>query len=133
MRRVRNRRGSPQTPHNTPHNDAKNPRDRAAARVPQSAEQAVLTVLRKAGRPLRLDEVTAEFGPQGASEVEQQLAELLKRGEVSFGVGHQEYTTIFTSAESTGVPLVVTTDSSSDCAVLASPRTRAMASLIDVC
>jgi ribonuclease R len=39
-------------------------------------------VLRKAGRPLRLEEVTAAFGRTGAAQAEQQLEALLKRGEV---------------------------------------------------
>ena len=41
-----------------------------------------MSVLRKAARPLRLDEVTVAFGPTGAPQAEQQLAALLKRGEV---------------------------------------------------
>jgi ribonuclease R len=78
MRRDRNRRGSAKAPRD----NAPQPRSRAAARAPQSPESAVLNVLRKAARPLRLDEITAEFGPTGAAQAEQELAQLLKRGEV---------------------------------------------------
>jgi len=78
MRRDRNRRGSAKAPRD----NATQPRSRAAARTPQSPESAVINVLRKAARPLRLDEVTAEFGPSGAAQAEQELAQLLKRGEV---------------------------------------------------
>jgi ribonuclease R len=42
----------------------------------------VLNVLRKAGRPLRPEEITAEFGPAGAVQAESQLQTLVKRGEV---------------------------------------------------
>ena len=78
MRRERNRRGSAKTPRD----NATQPRSRAAARAPQSPESAVINVLRKAARPLRLDEVAAEFGPAGAVQAEQELAQLVKRGEV---------------------------------------------------
>ena len=78
MRRERNRRGSAKTPRD----NATQPRSRAAARAPQSPESAVINVLRKAARPLRLDEVAAEFGPAGAVQAEQDLAQLVKRGEV---------------------------------------------------
>ncbi len=78
MRRDRNRRGSAKAPRD----NATQPRSRAAARAPQSPESAVINVLRKAARPLRLDEVAAEFGPAGAVQAEQDLAQLVKRGEV---------------------------------------------------
>ena len=78
MRRDRNRRGSAKAPRD----NATQPRSRAAARAPQSPEFAVIDVLRKAARPLRLDEVAAEFGPAGAAQAEQDLAQLVKRGEV---------------------------------------------------
>jgi ribonuclease R len=78
MRRDRNRRGSAKAPRD----NATQPRSRAAARAPQSPESAVINVLRKAARPLRLDEVAAEFGPAGAAQAEQDLAQLVKRGEV---------------------------------------------------
>jgi ribonuclease R len=78
MRRERNRRGSAKAPRD----NATQARGRAVARAPQSAESAVLNVLRKAARPLRLDEITVEFGPAGAVQAEQELAQLLKRGEV---------------------------------------------------
>ncbi len=78
MRRERNRRGSAKAPRD----NATQARTRAAGRAPQSPESAVLNVLRKAARPLRLDEVTAEFGPAGAAQAEQELEQLTKRGEV---------------------------------------------------
>ncbi|MGL6223728.1 MAG: hypothetical protein ACRC6L_09125, partial [Steroidobacteraceae bacterium] len=78
MRRERNRRGSAKAPRD----NATQARTRAAGRAPQSPESAVLNVLRKAARPLRLDEVTAEFGPAGAAQAEQELEQLTRRGEV---------------------------------------------------
>ena len=48
----------------------------------KSPELAVLAVLRKAGRPLRLEEILAEFGASGAAQAPQQLDALIKRGEV---------------------------------------------------
>ncbi len=42
----------------------------------------MLNVLRKAGRPLKPEEITAEFGPAGAVQAEVQLQALVKRGEV---------------------------------------------------
>jgi ribonuclease R len=78
MRRERNRRGTAKAPRD----NATQSRSRAAARSPQSPESAVINVLRKAARPLRLDEVAAEFGPAGAVQAEQDLAQLVKRGEV---------------------------------------------------
>jgi ribonuclease R len=41
-----------------------------------------LGVLRHAGRPLRLDEITTELGPASAAEAPAELAELVRRGEV---------------------------------------------------
>lgn len=76
MRRERNRRSSAKTP------DRPEQRGRPAGRAVQTPELAVLNVLRKAGRPLRLDEVTAEFGAVGAAQAGQELEGLLKRGEV---------------------------------------------------
>jgi len=76
MRRVRNRRGTPKAPRSEPQHARK------PGRAQKSPDLAVLNVLRKAGRPLRLEEVTAEFGPSGAAQAEQQLELLLKRGEV---------------------------------------------------
>ena len=70
MRRERNRRGSAKTPRD----NATQPRSRAAARAPQSPESAVINVLRKAARPLRLDEVAAAFGPAGAVQAEQEAS-----------------------------------------------------------
>jgi ribonuclease R len=76
MRTVRNRRGKSRS------SREKEPRARGAGRLGPPADLAVLGVLRKAGRPLRLEEVTAEFGTLRASQAEQQLGELLRRGEV---------------------------------------------------
>lgn len=39
-------------------------------------------MLKRAGRPLRLEEITAALGPSAAAEAPQQLEELLRRGEV---------------------------------------------------
>jgi ribonuclease R len=77
MKRTRNRRKteSRQRPGNPS-------RGRTNVRHPKSPDLAVLNVLRKAGRPLRLDEVAAAFGPTGAAQVGPQLEALLKRGEV---------------------------------------------------
>jgi ribonuclease R len=41
-----------------------------------------LGVLKRAGRPLRLEEITAALGPSGAAEAPEQLEELVRRGEV---------------------------------------------------
>jgi ribonuclease R len=41
-----------------------------------------LGVLKRAGRPLRLEEITAALGPSGAAEAPGQLEELVRRGEV---------------------------------------------------
>ena len=62
MRRDRNRRGGPQGPRSEPNP----PRARASGRAPQSADVAVLNVLRKAGlvadtREGRVIRVRAEF------------------------------------------------------------------------
>ena len=77
MRRERTRRGSAKPPRDTDKRSNRTP-----SRASKSPELAVLNVLRKAGRPLRLEEVTAAFGPAGAAQAEHQLGELLKRGEV---------------------------------------------------
>ncbi|HET7204859.1 MAG TPA: hypothetical protein VFI92_15975, partial [Steroidobacteraceae bacterium] len=74
MRRDRNRRGSAKPGRGT------DERNRKPTRTPVSPDLAVLNVLRKAGRPLRLEDVTAAFGPAGAAQAEHQLAALLKRG-----------------------------------------------------
>ncbi|MGB5104564.1 MAG: ribonuclease R [Steroidobacteraceae bacterium] len=42
----------------------------------------MLQVLRRAGRPMRLDEVAAELGPVAGADAEAQLATVLKHGEV---------------------------------------------------
>jgi ribonuclease R len=41
-----------------------------------------LGVLKHAGRPLKLDEITTALGPASAAEAPAQLAELVRRGEV---------------------------------------------------
>jgi ribonuclease R len=41
-----------------------------------------LAVLRRAGRPLRLEEIASELGPAAAAEAPVQLAELVRRGEL---------------------------------------------------
>jgi ribonuclease R len=56
-------------------------RPRAAGRSTQSPESALLGVLRKAQRPLRLDEIAAALGID-AGQAEQQLGALAQRGEV---------------------------------------------------
>src|SRR5512135_1201986 len=76
MRRVRNRRNG------TARTRVDEARPRNKSRTPVSPERAVLGVLRQAGRPLRLDEVVAALGPSGAAQAEQQLQELVRRGEV---------------------------------------------------
>jgi ribonuclease R len=79
MRRERNRRGST----TTPRDNATQARTRAAGRTPQSPESAVLNVLRKAARPLRLDEVTRRIrARRRRAQAEAGTRALLKRGEV---------------------------------------------------
>ncbi len=56
-------------------------RARGASRPAPSAESIVLGVLRKAGRPLRLDEVAEAIGLP-SDQAEAQLQALVKRGEV---------------------------------------------------
>ncbi|HWJ05993.1 MAG TPA: ribonuclease R [Steroidobacteraceae bacterium] len=77
MRRTRNRRKTESGPR-----PAKTKRARATVRLAHSADLAVLNVLRKAGRPLRLEEVTATFSRSGAAQAQEQLADLVRRGEV---------------------------------------------------
>jgi ribonuclease R len=57
-------------------------RPRTSQRTAPAPESAVLQCLRRAGRPLRLDEVTATLGPAAGAEAGAQLAALLKQGEV---------------------------------------------------
>jgi ribonuclease R len=76
MRRDKNRRSPVKPPHRA------EPRSRSASRTAKTPELAVLNVLRKAGRPLRLEEITETFGATGAAQAGQQLESLLKRGEV---------------------------------------------------
>jgi ribonuclease R len=57
-------------------------RSRAFTRGSQAAEQSLLQRLREAGRPLRLEEITAGLGSTAAAEAQQQLDALLRRGEL---------------------------------------------------
>jgi ribonuclease R len=57
-------------------------RPRASQRTTPAAESAVLQCLRRAGRPLRLDELTAMLGPAAGAGAGAQLEALLKQGEV---------------------------------------------------
>jgi ribonuclease R len=75
MRRQRNRRSSAAP------GSAGGSRARGASRPAPSAESLVLGVLRKAGRPLRLDEISTALGAAG-EQTEAQLQVLVKRGEV---------------------------------------------------
>jgi len=70
MQRKRSRRAGPEGP-------AHRPRGSRAAPAANP-----LGVLRHAGRPLRLDEITAVLGPASAAEAPAELAELVRRGEV---------------------------------------------------
>jgi ribonuclease R len=56
-------------------------RTRSTKRV-ASPEAAVLEALRRAGRPLRLDEIVTALGPVAGADAESQLETLLRRGEV---------------------------------------------------
>ena len=44
-------------------------------------EAGVLECLRRAGRPLRLDEIVEALGPVASADAEAQLAALVKRGD----------------------------------------------------
>jgi ribonuclease R len=77
MRRTRNRR-NPEPARRA----GQTPRGRTTARTGQTADLAVLAVLRKAARPLRLDELRAAFSDSGAVQAEEVLADLVRRGEV---------------------------------------------------
>jgi len=70
MQRKRSRR-------TTPSANAARPRGSRAAPAP-----GPLGVLRHAGRPLRIEEITSALGPASAAEAPAQLEELLRRGEV---------------------------------------------------
>ena len=74
MQRNRNRRSS--------HAPAGASRSRTTARTAHAPETVVLQCLRRAGRPLKLDEVAEMLGPVAGGEAEAQLAELVKRGDV---------------------------------------------------
>ncbi len=74
MHRNRTRRPTRTTPGES--------RARTAPRTVPAADAAVLQCLRRAGRPLKLDEVTAELGPIAGAEAAAQLAVLVKHGEV---------------------------------------------------
>jgi len=52
-------------------------------RGPRAASSpGALGVLKRAGRPLRLEEITAALGPSAAAEAPEQLEDLVRRGEV---------------------------------------------------
>lgn len=70
MQRKRPRRSGPVA-------SAPRPRGPRAAPSP-----GALGVLKRAGRPLRLEEITAALGPSAAAEAPEQLEELVRRGEV---------------------------------------------------
>jgi len=70
MQRKRSRRATPGTPAS---------RSRGAR---NAAAVGALGVLRRAGHPLRLEEVMAALGPAGAVEAPAELDELVRRGEV---------------------------------------------------
>jgi ribonuclease R len=74
MKRRQNRRSTP-----GPQGGA---RSRTAQRGAASPESAVLQVLRRAGRPMRLEEITAELGPSAGADAAARLATLVKHGEV---------------------------------------------------
>ena len=57
-------------------------RSRSQQRAAHAPNAGVLQVLRHAGRPMRLDEVTAALGPVAGADAEAQLASLVKHGEV---------------------------------------------------
>ena len=70
MQRKRSRRAAPGTPV-------------SRSRAPRSAPApGALGVLKRAERPLRLEEITAALGPAAAAEAPAQLEELVRRGEV---------------------------------------------------
>ncbi len=75
MQRNRNRRST-----HAPQGTAR-PRNSQRS-APAAPETLVLQCLRRAGRPLRLEEVTAALGPAAGAEAEAQLAVLVRRGEV---------------------------------------------------
>jgi len=70
MQRKRSRRTGPVGP-------ATRPRGPRAAPAP-----GALGVLKHAGRPLRLDDITAALGPAAAADAPEQLEDLVRRGEV---------------------------------------------------
>jgi ribonuclease R len=70
MQRKRPRRAGPEGPAHRP---------RGSRAAPAAGP---LGALRHAGRPLRLDEITAVLGPASAAEAPAELAELVRRGEV---------------------------------------------------
>src|SRR5690606_1871069 len=70
MQRKRSRRQGPAAP-------ATRPRGPRGASAP-----GALGVLKRAGRPLRLEEITGALGPAAAAEASAQLDVLVRRGEV---------------------------------------------------
>ena len=58
------------------------PRRATPPRTRLPRPNAVLTVLRSAGRPLRLEELKSELGPASAAQAEELLDTLVRAGEV---------------------------------------------------
>jgi ribonuclease R len=73
MQRKRNRRST-----QPPRGPA---RPRPASRTAPSPEAGVLECLRRAGHPLRLDEIVEALGPVAGADTDAQLAALVKRGD----------------------------------------------------
>ena len=74
MKRKRSRRSSPPTP--------AAPRPRGIQRKAAGAGSEIVGVLRRAGRPLRLEQITGALGPAAAAEAPGQLATLVRNGEL---------------------------------------------------
>ena len=63
-------------------NESRGQATRNQQRLAATPESSLLQVLRKAGRPLRLDELQAMLGPAAAAQVEDVAARLVLRGDV---------------------------------------------------
>ncbi|MDH4114650.1 MAG: hypothetical protein OEU89_04195, partial [Burkholderiaceae bacterium] len=57
-------------------------RPRAAQRAGPGAGADIISTLRRAGRPLRLDEITATLGPAAVAEAPSQLTALVRNGDL---------------------------------------------------
>jgi ribonuclease R len=73
MKRPRSRRST--------HGPGAPTRTRTAQRGAPPPEAAVLQVLRRSGRPMRLEEIAAELGPTAGADAEAQLGALVRVGE----------------------------------------------------